>query len=280
MKFGLAIFPTEGTIPPAELGQVAEARGFESLFFPEHSHNPASRETPWPSGGDLPEQYWQTYDAFLSLAVVAQATTTLLVGTGVCLVIQRDPIWLAKEVATLDRLSGGRFLFGVGAGWNREEIRNHGTDPATRFSLFAERIEAMKAIWAPTPDASYHGKFVDFDRIWAWPKPLQQPHPPILMGGGGPKVVDRILAHGDGWFPNRRDPDWLRPRLEELRARAADAGRGPIEVTLFGARPTAADIEVYDQLGVHRSLFALPSAPRDEVLTRVDRLAELVATWG
>src|SRR5437763_7038970 len=170
MDSGLTIFPTDTTSDPAERGRLAEERVFEALWFPEHTHIPASRETPWPGGADLPEQYWHTYDPFVALSAVAQATERLKLATGICLIIQRDPITTAKEVASLDRLSGGRFLFGVGAGWNREEMRNHGTDPDRRFTLMRERIEAMKAIWTED-EPEYHGRYVDFDPLWSWPKP-------------------------------------------------------------------------------------------------------------
>ncbi len=182
MKFGLTIFPTEASAQPVELARRAEELGFESLFFPEHTHIPVSRETPYPAGGDLPDEYRRIYDPFAALAAAAAVTEKLLLGTGICLIVERDPITTAKEVATVDRLSNGRFLFGVGAGWNLEEMRNHGTDPEQRFRLMRERIEAMKAIWTED-EAAYHGELVDFDPINAWPKPVQRPHPPILMGG-------------------------------------------------------------------------------------------------
>src|SRR5205807_10329517 len=191
VKFGLGTFPTAGAPSPADLAVMAEERGFESLFFPEHTHIPASRETPYPAGGELPPEYSRTYDPFVALTAAAAATERLLVGTGICLVIERDSIVTAKEVASLDRLSGGRFLFGVGAGWNVEEMRNHGTDSSQRFGIMRERIEAMKAIWAEE-EASYTGRYVNFERIWSWPKPSQEPHPPILVGGNGPRVLERV----------------------------------------------------------------------------------------
>src|SRR5215210_2976375 len=199
MDFGLAIFPTDYTLEPVELGQLAEERGFESLWFPEHTHIPASRETPWPGGSELPKEYWHTYDPFVALSAVAQVTERLKLATGICLVVERDPIITAKEVASLDRLSGGRFLFGVGAGWNREEMENHGTDPDRRFGLMRERVEAMKAIWT-SDEASYHGRHVNFDRIWADPKPVQKPHPPVLVGGNADKTLDRVVSYGDEWL--------------------------------------------------------------------------------
>ncbi len=280
MKFGLSIFPTEYSIQPVELARMAQERGFESLFFPEHTHIPASRRTPYPVGGDLPQEYWHTYDPFVGLTAAAAATDTLKVATGICLVVQRDPFATAKAVASLDRLSDGRFLFGVGAGWNEEEMRNHGTDPRRRFGLMRERVEAMKAIWAQD-EAEYHGKQVDFDPIWSWPKPLQQPHPPILVGGNGRTVIDRVLAFGDEWFPNRiGDDDKLRARMADLRRRGEEAGQGSIPVTLQVAPESAAELEPYAQAGVHRCVYFLPSAGRDKVEPRMDRLAKLARQVG
>ena len=200
MEFGVAIFPTHDAIRPGDIARLAEERGQESLFFPEHTHMPASH-TPHPSGQPLPRRYAHTFDLFVAVTAAVAATSRLRVGTGVCLVIQRDPIITAKEVASVDHLSGGRFEFGVGAGWNREEMANHGTDPRRRMAVMRERVEAMKAIWTQD-EASYSGEFVRFDRIWSWPKPAQRPHPPVLVGGEGPTVLDRVLAFGDAWMPN------------------------------------------------------------------------------
>ena len=270
MNFGVGIFPVQDAPSPSELAVMAEERGFESLFFPEHTHIPASRETPYPAGGDLPPEYSRTYDPFVALTAAAAATERLLVGTGICLVIERDPIITAKEVASLDRLSGGRFLFGVGAGWNVEEMRNHGTDASRRFGVLRERMEAMKEIWAQD-EASYHGRYVNFERIWCWPKPLQQPHPPVLVGGNGPQVLDRVVAFGDEWMPNRvSDVDAMIERFEELRRRADAAGRGPIGITVAGMTRDPAKIERFEQAGVHRGFFWLPSAGRDVVEQRLD----------
>src|ERR671926_1362353 len=194
MKFGVTMFPTRYSIGPAELARAVEERGFESLFFPEHTHIPISRRSPWPGGADLPPEYRETLDPFLALTAAATVTERILLGTGICLVVERDPITTAKEVATLDLLSGGRVLFGIGGGWNREEMENHGTDPKVRFAVMRERIEAMKAIWAED-EAEYHGRHVDFDPIWSWPKPRQRPHPPVLVGGLGEKVLDRVVAY-------------------------------------------------------------------------------------
>ena len=277
MQFGVAIFPTEDVPDPGELARMVEERGFESLMFPEHTHIPASRETPYPAGGELPPEYSRTYDPFVALTAAAAATRDLKIGTAICLVIERDPIITAKEVASVDRLSGGRFLFGVGAGWNVEEMANHGTDASQRFGLMRERIEAMKAIWAQD-EATYHGKHVDFDRIWCWPKPSQKPHPPILVGGNGAKVLDRVLAYGDEWMPNRVKDDLIIPRFEELGRRAAEAGR-EIPITVAGLMRDPARIERFEQAGVHRGLFWLPPAGADAVEQAFDKYAAAVQEY-
>jgi len=270
MRFGIAVFPTDYSAEPATIARLVEERGFESLFFPEHTHIPASRRTPYPRGGELPREYSRTYDPFVGLTAAAASTERLLVGTGICLVIERDPIITAKEVASLDRLSGGRFLFGVGAGWNVEEMENHGTDPRRRFSLMRERIEAMKAIWTED-EASYHGRHVDFDRIWCWPKPIQEPHPPVLVGGTAERVLDRVVAFGDEWMPNRFSG--LTERIETLNRRAEEAGRDPIPVTLSGAKPDMELIERGEELGVHRCTFYIAPADAGESERQLDGLA-------
>src|SRR3954468_11482550 len=231
MHLGLAIFATDESIAPGELARWAEEAGFESLLFPEHTHIPASRETPYPGGGDLPREYIRQLDPFVACTHAAAATTTLKAGTGVCLVPQHEPIALAKATASVDLLSGGRFLFGVGGGWNVDEMRNHGADPDHRFRLMRERIEAVKAIWTQE-EASYHGRYVDFDRIWSCPKPVQAPPPPILVGGNGPRVLDRGLRSGGQGVPNRiGDGGGLLARVDERRSRADR----PIGVTISGA---------------------------------------------
>jgi probable F420-dependent oxidoreductase len=278
MKIGVYMFPTEYAINVVELGRALEERGFESLFVPEHTHIPTSRRSPWPGGGDLPEEYKHTLDPFVSLAAVATATSRLLVATGICLVVERDPVVTAKEVATLDLLSGGRFLFGVGAGWNREEMENHGTNPKTRFRLMRERVLAMKAIWTQEA-AEFHGEFVDFEPLWSWPKPVQQPHPPVIVGGNGPGVLDRVLEYGDGWMPNA-GRGRVKEGMAELARRAAEQGRGPIPVSIFGARPEPQTIDDYLAMGVERCLLAVPSAPADEVLPLLDRYTELAAKFA
>jgi probable F420-dependent oxidoreductase len=280
MELGLANFLTDYGLAPAELGRQAEQRGFESLFLPEHTHIPVSRETPYPGGGELPPEYSHTLDPFVALGAVAAATEHLKLGTGVCLVIERDPIVTAKEVATLDHLSGGRFLFGVGAGWNIEEMRNHGTDPSTRFRRMRESVEAMKAIWT-RDEAEYHGKLIDFDPIWIWPKPVQKPHPSVLVGGLGDKVYDRVVAYGDEWIPNRvQSPEALGERIQELQRRAEAAGRGPIPVTVFGAKPELRLLERLRAAGVTRSLFYLPPGQSGAVERQLDQLTEVKAEWA
>jgi probable F420-dependent oxidoreductase len=270
MRFGIAVFPADYAADPATIGRLVEERRFESLFFPEHTHIPVSRRTPYPAGGELPREYSRTYDPFVALTAAAASTQELLLATGICLVIERDPIVTAKEVASIDRLSGGRFLFGVGAGWNVEEMENHGTDSRRRFSLMRERIEAMKAIWTED-EASYHGEQVDFDPIWSWPKPIQEPHPPVLVGGNGERVLDRVVAFGDEWMPNRASG--LRERIEELNRLAAEAGRGLIPVTLSGAKPDRQLIERGEEAGVHRCTFYIEPADAGETERQLDELA-------
>jgi probable F420-dependent oxidoreductase len=279
MELGLAHFATDYGMQPAELGRRAEQLGFESLFFPEHTHIPVSRDTPYPGGTELPREYSHIIDPFVGLAAAAVATERLKVGTGVCLIIERDPIVTAKEVATLDRISGGRFLFGVGAGWNIEEMSNHGTDPDTRFRRMRESVEAMKAIWTQD-EAEYHGRIVDFDPIWLWPKPVQQPHPPVLVGGLGEKVYDRVVAYGDEWIPNRvRNPEALGERIAELQQRAEAAGRGRIPVTVFGAKPEVRLLERLKAAGVTRSLFYVPATEPSEMERALEGLGQEASQW-
>jgi probable F420-dependent oxidoreductase len=278
MKYGLTIFPTDYSIHPAELGRLAEERGFESLWVAEHSHIPCSRKTPWPGGAELPKMYYDVVDPFVALAMAAAATTKLKVGTGICLVIQRDPIQTAKEVASLDLLSGGRFLFGVGGGWNVEEMANHGTRFESRWKLLRERIEAMKKIWTEK-QAEYHGELVDFEPIFAWPKPKQKPHPPIHVGGAFPGGMRRALRYGDGWIPiaGRGDGDPI-AHLPALREEAAKLGRSldGFEVSIYAAPSDAAKLEALRDAGIARAVFMLPPAPKDEVVKLLDRYAEVM----
>ena len=277
MDFGVATFPTDESPGPAELARMCEERGFESLFFPEHTHIPASRETPYPAGGELPREYSHMLDPFVALAAAAAVTERIELGTGIVLVIERDPIVTAKEVATLDVVSGGRVLFGVGAGWNLEEMRNHGTDPERRFGILRERVEAMKAIWTHD-EAEYHGKHVDFGPIWAWPKPVRAPHPPVLVGGMGDGALDRVVAFGDEWMPNRvGSPEELAGRVDDLQRRAAAAGRGRIPVRLFGAKAEPRAIDRLRGAGVDAALFYLPTEDPGETERRLDALAAVAA---
>jgi probable F420-dependent oxidoreductase len=276
MHFGLMIFPGAHTPSPAELARLTEERGFDSLWFPEHTHIPAGRDTPYPAGGDLPPEYSRLLDPLLALTAAAAASSTIGLGTGVLLPIERDPIVLAKEIATLDLLSDGRLIVGVGAGWNIEEMRNHGTDPGTRFGLMRERVEAMKAIWTQE-EASYHGKHVSFERIWSWPKPVQDPHPPVWIAGNGERVLDRVLRYGDGWLPNVvGGDDYMLERIGELRRRADEAGR-EIPVTLYAAPAKTVRLERYAEAGVEGCIFLLPSAGMDEIEARLDWVQGAIA---
>lgn len=275
MDFGIGYFPTAEALAPDALARMVEERGHESLFFAEHTHIPASRRSLYPAGGELPHKYSHTYDVFVALTAAAAATSRLRIGSGICLVVERDPITTAKEVASLDRLSGGRFEFGVGAGWNREEMENHGTDPRTRMQLMAERVEAMKAIWTED-EASYRGEFVSFERIWSWPKPAQRPHPPILVGGNGPTVLDRVLRFGDAWFPNYMPGgEGIFDRAEELRARA----ERPIDFMVMGAPARPAELERLAAAGCRRVVRWVPSAGRDVVEGALEHWERAVAEF-
>jgi probable F420-dependent oxidoreductase len=278
MKFGVTMFPTRYSIGPAELARAVEERGFESLWFPEHTHIPTSRRSPWPGGADLPDEYRETLDLFVALTAAAAVTERILLGTGICLVVERDPIITAKEVATLDLLSGGRVLFGIGGGWNREEMENHGTDPRTRFALMRERVLAMKEIWTKD-EAEFHGDHVDFDPIWQWPKPVQQPHPPVLVAGNGPGTLERVLEYGDGWIPiPGRGSVALGEGTAQLQEAAAERGRDPIPVTVFGTRPQAEVIEHYAAARVDRVLFSVPPVEAAEAIKFLDTYANLAET--
>jgi len=277
MKYALTIFPTDEAIRPDELARAAEDRGFESLFFPEHTHIPCSRKTPYPAGGDLPREYTRTHDPFVALTMAAAVTRKIKLATGICLVIERDPITTAKEVASLDFLSGGRAMLGIGAGWNVEEMGNHGTDFKSRWQLLRERVEAMKAIWQQER-AEYHGKLVSFDAIWSFPKPVQRPHPPVLLGGHGRKALERVVRYCDGWLPISLRAGDLKKEIGELRETAKKAGRDPksISVSVFWAPADRAKIDEYEEIGVERAILALPPAPRDKVLPILDSHAKLI----
>ena len=275
MKFGIAIFPTDYAISMTELAPAVEQLGFESLWVAEHSHIPASRLSAWPGGAELPKHYWHTMDPFVALTEAALASKELLVATGICLVVQRDPIHTAKQVASVDHVSNGRFLFGIGAGWNKEEMADHGTDFESRFKLMRERVEAMKAIWTQE-EAEYHGELVDFGPTWCWPKPVQKPHPPVLLGGSGPNVLKRAVAYADGWMPNRGDDLGRIPELQEL---AQAAGRGRLPVTTY-PKADAAEIQRHADAGVERGIYYVPPDGRDQALKRLEELAALVKPFA
>jgi probable F420-dependent oxidoreductase len=279
MKFGVSMFNTDYAMRIDELARAAEERGFESLLIPEHTHIPKSRKSPWPGGPDLPKEYWHTLDPFVALSAAAAATTRLKVGTGICLVVERDPITLAKEVASLDFLSKGRFLFGIGGGWNAEEMANHGTDFKKRWAILRERILAMKEIWTKD-EPEFHGEFVDFDPIWSYPKPVQKPHPPILMGVNTANARQRVVDYCDGWLPIAGRAGDLAAGIADLRKRAEQAGRDPrsITVTVYGAPREESALREYEKLGVERALLLLPSADRDTILPILDRYAKLAET--
>lgn len=280
MKYGVFMFATDYAIRPDDLARGVEERGLESLWVPEHTHIPASRRSPWPGGPDLPREYWRTLDPFVALSLAAAVTSRIKLGTGICLVIERDTITLAKEVASLDWVSRGRVLFGIGGGWNAEEMAHHGTDFDSRWKRLREQVAALKAIWTQD-EAEYHGKFIDIDRIWSFPKPVQKPYPPILMGGNGPHARQRAAEFDGHWLPIvGRDP--VAEGLADLRARAERAGRDPATVTvsLFGASRDEGKLAAWRDLGVERAVFPLPSAGRDEVLPLLDRHAALAARVG
>ena len=276
MDFGASMFFTDYSMTPAGLARALEERGFESVWAPEHSHIPLSRKSPFPSGGELPKPYYDVMDPFVVLTAAAAATKTLLVGTGVCLVVQRDPIQTAKLVASIDQVSGGRFLFGVGDGWNADEMANHGTAFETRHKLARERIEAMKEIWSK-PKPEYHGEFVNFDPMMAWPKPVRKPWPPIYVGGAMPYGLRRALRYGDAWLPHRARPAYpdVAEKIPEARRLMQEAGRD-LPITIWGGRPEPAMLERDRRLGVERVIVSLPSERADTILPLLDTWAELV----
>ena len=276
MQFGVSIFNTDYSIRIDELARALEERGFESLWLPEHTHIPKSRRSPWPGGPNLPQEYWHTLDPFVSLATAAVVTTRLKLATGICLVLERDPITTAKEVASLDLLSNGRFLFGIGGGWNAEEMENHGTDFKKRWQVLRERVLAMKEIWTKD-EAEFHGEFVNFDPIWAHPKPVQKPHPPIILGVNTPKARQRVVEYCDGWLPIAARAGDLVAGVADLRESAKRAGRDPnsLTVSVFAATATEDALRGYQKAGVERVIFPLPSSGRDEILPILDRLSKL-----
>ena len=278
MKYGVFIFPTDTAIRPDHLAREVEARGFDSLWFPEHSHIPASRETPW--GGregapPLPDHYWHTYDQFVALAYAASVTSEIKLGTGITLAAQRDPIWTAKEVASLDHLSGGRVIFGVGYGWNREEMAQHGTRYAERRALMREKILMMRALWT-RDEASFQGELLQLEPSWAWPKPVQDPHPPIVMGAApGPRTLEDIVEYCDGWVPLAGRHDIV-GQIDTVRSAVAAAGRDPdeLEITAHGAK--LEHLETLEDAGVDRAVFTLPPLGEDVVIPKLDEWSRAV----
>jgi probable F420-dependent oxidoreductase len=273
--FGVAFFPTDYSIQPVELALALEERGLDSLYVTEHTHIPTSRETPWPGGADLPEEYWHTHDPFVALAAAAAVTKRLRLGTGICLVVERDPIQLAKQVASLDMISGGRVVLGVGAGWNREEMENHGVDYANRWAVVREKVLAMKAIWTED-EPEFHGEFVDFDPLWSWPKPVQPGGPKVLIGAQSRWTWERVVEYGDGWMPIGIRGG-LEEGMAELRAQCAAAGRDfdALEKAIFAAPAKQEAAKRLIEAGFTELTFSLPSVPSEKALPLLDRFAEL-----
>ena len=280
MEFGAMMFTTDYSIRPDDLARLLEDRGFESMWVPEHTHIPANRRSLWPGGPELPRDYWHTYDPFVALTAAAGATTNLKLGTGICLIIERDPITTAKEIASLDMLSNGRFLFGIGGGWNAEEMEDHGTNYRRRWRLMRENILAMKEIWIQE-EAEFHGDYVNFDKMWAYPKPVQRPHPPIIMGGDGPTTFDRVVEYCDGWMPISGRPaegPSLPEKIVLLKRQAEEAGRDPdsISISIFATRPDPDVIQRMRDADVDRVIFGLPSAEQAIVAPVIDEIATMI----
>ena len=277
MRVGAFYFPTDYGIDVRELARAAEDRGFESLLMPEHTHIPTSRRTPYPGGGELPKAYSHTHDPFVALSFAAAATSKILLGTGICLIPQRDPIVTAKCVASLDQLSKGRFLFGIGGGWNVDEMENHGARYETRFKLMRERILAMKALWTQT-EAAYHGQMVNFDPVWLYPKPAQRPHPPILLGGSSDYTLKRVVEFCDGWLPIARPSFNAKEAVARLRQAAAAGGRdfSTLSISVFGAPADESVLAEYREAGLQRAVLAIPDLTRDEIMGVLDKYARFV----
>ena len=276
MDVGVFYFPVDYGINVAELATALEDRGFGSLYVPEHTHIPLSRKTPFPGGGELPKRYAHTHDPFVALAFAAAATKKLKIGTGICLVPQHEPIVTAKAIASLDQLSGGRFVFGIGGGWNVDEMENHGATHKDRFKIMREHVLAMKALWTQE-HASYKGEFVKFDPVLSYPKPTQRPHPPIVLGGESDHTLKRVVEYCDGWFPRTRtgfDPVEAKARLAKA---ASEKGRDPksLTITVFGAPNKAEVLESYAKAGIEGALLAIPDGTRDEILAFLDKQAPL-----
>ena len=279
-KFGVFMFATDYAIQPVEIATEAEARGFESIFFPEHTHIPTSRRTPRPGGGDLPQEYWHLHDPLVALTAAATATTTIKVGTGILLAPEHDPLVTAKQIASLDMISGGRVVIGIGGGWNAEELEHHGIAYQDRWKVTRECVLAWRALWTQE-EAEFHGDFIDFDRSWSYPKPVTPGGPPILMGTESPWAYDRIAEYCDGWLPRNGRAD-LRAGIEQLRAACDRAERdfSELDLSLFGARDDEANCTEMIDLGFQRLIFMLPPAPADTVLPLLDKYAALATKLG
>ena len=272
-KFGVTMFPTDYSIQPVPLAQAVEERGLDSLFFPEHTHIPVSRDTPFPGGGDLPKMYWHTHDPFVALGAAAAVTSRIALGTGICLVIERDAITLAKEVASLDMISGGRFILGIGAGWNREEMENHGANFKQRWAQVREKVLAMKEIWTKD-EPEFHGEHVDFDPIWSYPKPVQEGGPPIWIGANSPWVFDRIAEYADGWMPiGGLGSGNMENLTQALGAQGRDVR--DLDLALFGAPTDVEKLKGRIDQGFDHLIFNLPSAGEDEILPLLDKYAAI-----
>jgi probable F420-dependent oxidoreductase len=276
MRVGAFYFPTDYGINLAELGRALEDRGFDSLYVPEHTHIPVGRRTPFPGGGELPKRYAHTHDPFVGLAFAAAATKRLKVGTGICLVPQHEPIVTAKAIATLDQLSNGRFVFGIGGGWNVDEMENHGARYETRFKIMREYVLAMKALWTQE-EASFKGEFVNFEPVWSWPKPAQRPHPPIILGGETDHTLRRVIEYCDGWFPRPRGGFDVVQGVTRLRQMAQAKGRDPatLMTIVFGAPNDAKVLESYEKAGIESALLAIPDDSPDDILRYLDKIAPL-----
>jgi probable F420-dependent oxidoreductase len=281
MDFGVTMFSTDYAIRVDDLARESEARGFESIWFPEHTHIPVSRRSPWPGGPDLPKEYSHTLDLFVAMATAAAVTKTINVGSGICLLVERDPITTAKEVASIDHLSGGRVIFGIGGGWNAEEMEHHGTPFKERWKVLRERVAAMKKIWTED-EASFDGTYVKFEPIWSWPKPVQKPHPPILLGGHGPLALKRVVDYCDGWTPIGVRTGDLAGDIAELHRLAREKGRDPhtISISLYGAPGDPDALRQLRDMGVGRAIFSLPPKGRDAVLPLLDRYATAMRSVG
>ena len=281
MKLGITLFATDYAMRPDDLARACEERGFESIWFPEHTHIPASLHTSPPMGGTTPRYLWHLHDLFVTLMAAAAVTKTIKIGSGICLVVERDPITLAKEVASVDQLSNGRLLFGIGAGWNVEEMENHGMPFQRRWKVLRERIGAMKEIWTKE-EAEHHGEFVNFDPIWSYPKPVQKPHPPIILGTLSAKGLNRVVDYCDGWIPVGARIDDLPAAIKDLHARAEQAGRKPsdVPVSIFSAPDDEAVLGQYQDMGIERAVLGVPSKGEDVILPLLDTYAALLEKFA